>query len=202
VSTRAAALPPDQRRAAIVDATLPLLLERGANVSTRQIAEAAGIAEGTIFAVFRDKEAVVQAVLQAALDPEPTECELAAIDRTAPFEKRLIDAVAVMQRRTNKIWRLLSTVGDNGAPRTPPGDFAGLIRIFEDEPGRLRADPVTAARQLRALTAAVSNPSFYAGDPMTAREIVSLFLDGMRLRARHDGGRLGGQNDPERGGGR
>ena len=68
---------------------MPLLLERGAKVSTRQIAEVAGIAEGTIFGVFPDKDAVVQAVLQAALDPEPTDRELAAIDRSLPFEDQL-----------------------------------------------------------------------------------------------------------------
>ena len=40
----------------IVAATLPLLLEHGELVTTRQIAEAAGIAEGTIFRVFADKD--------------------------------------------------------------------------------------------------------------------------------------------------
>ena len=42
--TRAAALPPSERRAEIIAATLPLVREHGANVTTRQIAEAAGIA--------------------------------------------------------------------------------------------------------------------------------------------------------------
>ena len=52
-------MPPDERRDAIIDVVLPLLLEHGSDVSTRQIAEAAGIAEGTIFRVFPDKAALL-----------------------------------------------------------------------------------------------------------------------------------------------
>ena len=131
VTTRAPALPPEQRRQAIIAATLPLLLERGANISTREIADAAGIAEGTIFGVFPDKEAVVQAALRAAFDPEPTERALDAIDRSLPFEEQLEEAVDVMQRRFADIWRLVSTVGDPGGRPTPPRDFAALSDIFE-----------------------------------------------------------------------
>src|SRR2546423_13083334 len=120
--TRAPALPPAGRRAAIVAATLPLLLQRGANVSTREIADAAGIAEGTIFGVFPDKEAVVQAVLRAALDPEPTERELAAIDRARSFEDQLIEAVLIMQRRVENIWRVLSSIGNSSKPQMAPTD--------------------------------------------------------------------------------
>jgi AcrR family transcriptional regulator len=181
---RAPALPPEQRRAAIIAATLPLVLQCGANVSTRQIADAAGIAEGTIFGVFPDKDAVVQAVLMAALDPEPTERKLASIDRSRPFEDQLADAVVIMQRRAKDISRLLSGVGNTAAPHTPPADFEGLADILKAHRGELRTDAVTAARQLRAITLAVSTPMFFAGKPMTPREIVALFLDGVRVPQR------------------
>jgi AcrR family transcriptional regulator len=190
VATRATALPAEERRAAIVAAALPLLLERGANVSTKQIAEAACVAEGTIFSVFPDKDAVLQAVLEAALDPEPTERELEAIDASLAFEDQLAEAVAVMQRRAHNIWRLLSSVGDAVAPKSPPRDFAALTDIFRRERQQIRTEPAVAARQLRALTMAFSNHAFLADAPMTPNDIVAVFLDGVR---NHEGeGRRGG----------
>lgn len=183
-TTRAPALPAEERRAAILEATLPLLLERGASVSTRQIAEAAGIAEGTIFRVFPDKDAVVQATVELALDPEPAERAIAAIDPALAFPEQLVEAVRIMQERVVAIWRLVSVVGDQHAPpkTRPPADFASLATLFEQERSRLRTDPATAARQLRALTLAVSHPVLYGDPPMSPDEVVSLLLDGIRKR--------------------
>src|SRR5689334_14388046 len=68
MSPRAASMSPDDRRKAIVTALVPLLVERGGEVSTREIAQAAGIAEGTIFRVFPDKKSLLLAAAEEAID--------------------------------------------------------------------------------------------------------------------------------------
>ena len=181
---RAAALPPEQRRAAIAEATLALLLELGPSVTTRQIAEAAGIAEGTIFRVFDDKDAVLRAAVDLAFDTSPTERAIAAIDRRQPFEDQLVEAVEMIQGRMHSIWRLVHAVGEAFAlqdrEHRPPPDLLALADLFEPAADRLRSDPASAARQLRALTLAMSHPALYADEPMSPSEIVSLLLDGIR----------------------
>ena len=58
----------DDRRTALIEATLPLLLEHGRTVTSKQIAEAAGVAEGTIFRVFDSKDDLITAALDHAFD--------------------------------------------------------------------------------------------------------------------------------------
>jgi hypothetical protein len=73
----------------------------------------------------------------------------------------------------------MASVGKSHAHGTAPADFAALRDIVAAGRAQLRADPATAARQLRAVTLAVSNPVLFSGDPMTAREIVTVFLHGI-----------------------
>ena len=184
---RAAALPPEARRQAIVDATLPLLMEQGLAVTTRQIAEAAGIAEGTIFRVFPDKDALIAAAVEQALDPAPLEARLAEIDPTLPLEARLVEAVTAVQERSERLWQLMSNVGFTGPSRDRDemrrrnmADLASLVALFEPDRKTLRFDPVGNARRLRALAIAGSHPALVGDQPLSAEEIVSLFLDGAR----------------------
>lgn len=177
---RAAALPPDERRTAIIHATIPLLLEHGTLVSTRQIAEAAGIAEGTIFRVFADKDAIVAAAVDAALDPAPFERQLETIDPTVPLHDIVTKAVVITQRRVAHTWRLLSSIEFRTQEhrRGPMPDSPSLTRLFEAHRSALAVPPRTAVRALRGLTVAMSHPMMVER-PASAREITRLFLHGV-----------------------
>jgi AcrR family transcriptional regulator len=187
VRARAAALPPDERRRAIAAATIPLLIEHGAGVTTRQIAEAAGIAEGTIFRVFPDKEAVIEAALEAAFDPAPITAALLGIDADLPLEAILVAAVEIVQRRVTGIWQLLAAIeptryrGHFASLRRPPDDSV-LVGLLEAHRHELRREPRVAAQLLRGLTLAGSHPAMTTDEPLTPTEIVSVLLDGIRSR--------------------
>lgn len=183
---RAAPLAPAERRASIIAATIPLLRIYGRQVTTSQIALAAGVAEGTLFRVFPDKDALVQACIETAFDPAPGEAELASIDRSLPLRDKLIAAVEQLQRRIAGIWQLIAMLqlslpaGRQRAHEESDERLRALLAaLFEPHRDEIRCDPKHAARLLRALAFAGTHPRFI-DHPLTAHEIVSLLFDGIR----------------------
>jgi AcrR family transcriptional regulator len=190
-------MPPDERRAAIIEAVLPLLIEQGSTVTSRQLATAAGVSEGTIFNVFADKDALLAAALETALDQAPFELAVARIDPAMPFEPRVIRATELIQRRIVDIWGLATQLGPQHRPSKPKPlpDSPALTALLRAEPARLRVDPADGARLLRALTLACTHPMLTA-KPCPAADIVELFLHGVEEPGRQQS--LHGVEEPGR----
>src|SRR4051812_40844307 len=160
--SRARPLPPEDRRAAIIDAVIPLLIAHGGDVTTRQIAEEAGIAEGTIFRAFGDKETLIQAAIDKFLDPEPLRQGLRAIDPQLPLEQKLNDIIFQLRSRFTGIFGIMSARGP-GAHRPPSPDtrrvYADIIaEVLEPDLAVLNWPPERVAHLLRLVAFAASLP--------------------------------------------
>ena len=116
-SGRAIALPPDERRAAIIAAAIPLLRRSGHDVTTRQIADAAGIAEGTVFRAFPTKQAIIDAVLARVYDVDETLDRIRAIDTTAPLDERVRECTGILAERLSTVIDLMIALRMRGPAR-------------------------------------------------------------------------------------
>jgi AcrR family transcriptional regulator len=190
---RVPALSPQERRAALIAATIPLLREHGTAVSTRQIADAAGVAEGTIFGVFKDKTSLLRAAVVAALDPAPLLRQLKAVDRALPLRARLVAAARLIREHVAGHGAILFAVrsslfeGDRKSivevMATRYLVLTELASLIEPDAGLLRRSPLTTARLLMSFVAAPRGGVLGVPDePLSDDEVVSLLLDGLLIR--------------------
>ncbi|TQL03951.1 TetR/AcrR family transcriptional regulator [Cellulomonas sp. SLBN-39] len=127
---RAAPLPPAERRRAILRAVRPVVAERGLEVTTRELAEAAGVAEGTLFRVFADKRALLREAALDAADASEAVADLAAIDASAPLERRLCQVVEVTVARVERVMVWMSLVHRLGPDDSAHEDAAQAHRAW------------------------------------------------------------------------
>ncbi len=181
---RARPLSPEDRRAAIADAVVPLLIAHGRDVSTRQIAEAACVAEGTLFRAFDDKDAIIDAAVTRYLDPEPLRRQLREIDASRPLEWKVERVLVHLRERFRGIIGVMSALGT----RTPPHrDHHHHNDIYESiiadllaaDAERLSATPSQVARYLRLVAFASSVPAFGESIGLDTDELVDLITNGI-----------------------
>jgi AcrR family transcriptional regulator len=185
---RARPLSPAERRSSLVSATLPLLYTYGRDVTTRQIAEAAGVAEGTIFRVFDSKEALVAAALDKAFEPGELLVRVREIDPEQPLRDRLLSITSILQQRFRATFGLMRAMGEFGPPRRekPPEHVASLeearramVEVVEPDAALLSVPPATLIHVLRLLTFAGSNEQIADGRLLTPDQIVDTLLHGV-----------------------
>jgi AcrR family transcriptional regulator len=195
---------PEDRRQAIVEVLIPLLVERGSDVTTKEVAQAAGIAEGTIFRVFPDKRSLFLAAAEEAMNPAGGE---EAFDKALADVTDLREGVLVVTRRVRDRMQLTMSVmmavrpqlvaafhEQKAAGRKPemgPPAFIlkaqddlhrRLTRLFEPHADLLAVDPATAAIALRSLIFGAHRPELGMAPSLTPDQIADLLLGGVLAR--------------------
>ena len=191
---RVPALAPEERRAALIDATIPLLREHGPEVSTRQIAHAAGVAEGTIFGVFESKSQLVVCSMVKALDPQPTLDALAALDRGADLHQRLAAAAELVHARFTEHADLLHAARRLFLAGGPDTDtrarmaasrerlLAAVADVLAPDAARLRVSPERVALLVLLYCGANSFGPYGEPDSFSGADLAALLLDGVLIR--------------------
>jgi AcrR family transcriptional regulator len=191
---------PDDRRKEIIDAVIPILLKKGSPLTTREIAEAAGVAEGTVFSVFPDKASVIVEAVKATMAPEAVRDALATIPPDVPFEQQLEMAAAVLIERSETVSTLIGVLRSVQPTGSRPPQAAhrfiteshtalidALTVLFEQHTDLLRVEPRRAARTLWSLAFSNAHPLMAGDERSDSDEIVDMVLHGI---ARH-GSRVG-----------
>lgn len=204
---RAPAMSQEERRAAIVRSTLPLLMEHGGNVATSHIAAAAGIAEGTVFRAFKDKQDLLLACMRAGMNSDDEVARITAIGADGPLPERLTEGVRAVSGYLDRVWAVGQALRAGGvggeamqrhlhgdeerAPRQPgpppelarvSAALAGLIDPAVDD---LRVAPARAVQMLLGLVLTNRLHGDQFGQSISdPAEVVDLFLHGVVHRDR------------------
>lgn len=191
---------PEQRRETVIQAALPLVAEYGAAVTTAQIARAAGIGEATIFRVFDDKDAVLQACIATALDPTHVLQELQSISLEQPLAARLVEAIDALDAHLGRIGTVIGALhasgtpnrrqhpatGADGEPRTrSSGRDAShaatrqaVTDLFEPDQDQLRLPAETLADAFLGLFLGHQRAPHPQRSNLPTEQLVNLFLHG------------------------
>ncbi len=175
----------------IVQSVLPLMVEHGAGVTTSQIARAAGIGEGTVFRVFKDKDELFATCFAEALKPDQVLDAIAVIDLEQPLDDRLVEAADALSAHLQRMGALMAAMHGSGK-RPAHREHGGrdrrresmsamcdaMAELFEPEQKRLRLPATQLAALFLSLLFNGRMRFSETGDEPTTMELVDVFLHG------------------------
>ncbi len=171
-------MPAEERRAAIIEATRPLVLQLGADVTTKQIAEACGLAEGTLFRVFPNKDAIVHAVVDDLLDPKVLVARIDGIDRSVPLPTQIRQAIELLYEANRQVVGVMTVLH----PKRGEGEKAAEPKHRAHQDGEKAVWAERKEAPARAM-AALLDP--HAAELIVDVPIAIAFIRGTVLAATH-----------------
>jgi AcrR family transcriptional regulator len=186
---RAQPMNPEDRRAMIAEEAIPLFIEHGASLTTRQLAEHLGIAEGTIFRAFGDKDALVRASVRAFFDRAEAHLSTGIVDASLPLEEKVARLVRGSREHARGVFAMLSLLDPSEAgeylARARSGAFEEAIATaFAPDADILGVPPDRVARLMRIGVIAASAPPHHHHSPLDDDELVCFILYGIAGRPR------------------
>lgn len=171
----------DDRRAQIIAAVTPAVLEHGVGITSRQLAEAAGVAEGTLFKAFGDKESLLVALAEQHM----TDADAAAAFESESLEQLVETMVSVLVERMAFMFQLAMALGPiaQRVAEQRRGEFerskSWIAAHFEPYAPQLRVTPLVAAELVRTLAWAAAAGWGEPEPTSSAADIVQVLLHGI-----------------------
>ena len=161
-------------------------------MTVKLIADAAGVAEGTIFGVFPDKASLIRAALVQAFRPEPVVRVLAGLRFIEDLRDRLETIVELLSSGMAQRAPLMTAMrGFIGSPEGGELAYAmqhsrseiltALTEAIQPDRDKLRLNPRAVARILMLMIFAGGGDVFGDTEPMSSKELVSMLLDGLLI---------------------
>lgn len=180
---------PDDRRAMIAEQAVPLFLEHGAGLTTRQLAEELGIAEGTIFRAFGDKETLKRAVVETFFAQSRERMTQGMVDPDLPLEQKVAALVAGTRMWMQNMMRMVSLLDRNEIPALFAGNRddayrTAVAKIFAPDADELTIAPDRLGPIVRLAGMAANAARFDRDSGLTDDELVHFILYGIAGRPR------------------